>query len=191
MHYMHYKDYIHHDFYVYPPVLLTQYLGHCGHTPCTELYILRIRCITSLAAEKTPSPATGGGGTIWLGGVWGSLLIYIYIYIYTLDYQRLIVSTLIHGKLREFVLFVSFCLRKTLNIYRYIYIYIHQIYVSQLHNPQLRRPIGQHQDTRCRSSHHTDNFGPELMICLTSTNIYKLGSDKSSTITVSNIFYVC
>ena len=101
MHYMHYKDYIHHDFYVYPPVLLTQYLGHCGHTPCTELYILRIRCITSLAAEKTPSPATGGGGTIWLGGVWGSLLI--------------------HGKLREFVLFVSFCLRKTLNIYRYIY----------------------------------------------------------------------
>ena len=44
MHYMHYKVYIHHDFYVYSPVLLTQYLGHCWHTPCTELYFLRIRC---------------------------------------------------------------------------------------------------------------------------------------------------
>ena len=138
-----------------------------------------------------PLPQGEGEPSGW-GGCGGPCsYIYIYIYIYTLDYQRLIVSTLIHGKLREFVLFVSFCLRKTLNIYRYRYIYIHQIYVSQLHNPQLRRPIGQHQDTRCRSSHHTDNFGPELMICLTSTNIYKLGSDKSSTITVSNIFYVC
>ena len=39
----------------------------------------------------------------------------MYIYIYTLDCQRLIVSTLINGKLREFVLFVSFCLRETLN----------------------------------------------------------------------------
>lgn len=38
------------------------------------------------------------------------------------------------------------------------------IYISQLHNPQLRQPIGQNWDTRCRSSHHTDNFGPELMI---------------------------
>ena len=47
MHYMHYKDYIHHG----------------------------------LAAEKTPPPLPQGGGTIWLGegGVWGSLLIYIYI----------------------------------------------------------------------------------------------------------------
>ena len=48
MHYMHYKDYIHHG----------------------------------LAAEKTPPPLPQGGGTIWLGGgVWGSLLIYIYIYV--------------------------------------------------------------------------------------------------------------
>jgi hypothetical protein len=33
-----------------------------------------------LAAEKTPPPLPQGGGTIWLGegGVWGSLLIYIY-----------------------------------------------------------------------------------------------------------------
>ena len=46
MHYMHYKDYIHHG----------------------------------LAAEKTTPPLPQGGGTIWLGGggVWGSLLIYIY-----------------------------------------------------------------------------------------------------------------
>ena len=81
MHYMHYKDYIHHDFYVYSPVLLTQYLGHCWHTPCTELYILRI---SAWLLRKPPSPATAGGGTIWLGegGVWGSLLIYtVYIYI--------------------------------------------------------------------------------------------------------------
>ena len=35
-----------------------------------------------LAAEKTTPPLPQGGGTIWLGGggVWGSLLIYIYIY---------------------------------------------------------------------------------------------------------------
>ena len=48
MHYMHYKDYIHHG----------------------------------LAAEKTPLPCHRGG-PIWLrgGGVWGSLLIYIYIII--------------------------------------------------------------------------------------------------------------
>ena len=50
MHYMHYKDYIHHG----------------------------------LAAEKTPPPLPQGGGNHlagW-GGVWGSLLIYIYIYMY-------------------------------------------------------------------------------------------------------------
>ena len=50
MHYMHYKDYIHHG----------------------------------LAAEKTPPPlpqAGGGEPSGWVGGgVWGSLLIYIYIY---------------------------------------------------------------------------------------------------------------
>jgi hypothetical protein len=48
MHYMHYKDYIHHG----------------------------------LAAEKTPPPLPQGGGTFWRGGggVWGSLLIYIYAY---------------------------------------------------------------------------------------------------------------
>ena len=75
MHYMHYKDYIYHDFYVYSPVLLTQYLGHCWHTPCTELYILRI---SAWLLRKPPSPATGGGEPSgWgRGGVWGSLLIY-------------------------------------------------------------------------------------------------------------------
>ena len=78
MHYMHYKDYIHHDFYVYSPVLLTQYLGHCWHTPCTELYILRI---SAWLLRKPPSPATGGGGTIWLGeGGCGGPCSYIYIY---------------------------------------------------------------------------------------------------------------
>ena len=83
MHYMHYKDYIHHDFYVYPPVLLTQYLGHCGHTPCTELYILRIRCITSLAAEKTPLPChRGRGNHLAGGGVGVPAHIYIYLYIH-------------------------------------------------------------------------------------------------------------
>ena len=157
MHYMHYKDYIHHDFYVYPPVLLTQYLGHCGHTPCTELYILRIRCITSLAAEKTPLPChRGRGNHLAGGGVGVPAHIYIYIYIYTLDYQRLIVSTLIHGKLREFVLFVSFCLRKTLNIYRYIYIYSPDICIptsqpptaaaywsTSGHQMQVKSPYGQ------------------------------------------------
>ena len=73
MHYMHYKDYIHHDFYVYSPVLLTQYLGHCWHS------------------EKTPPPLPQGGGTIWLGGGVGvpahiyicttihTYIIYIYI----------------------------------------------------------------------------------------------------------------
>ena len=80
MHYMHYKDYIHHDFYVYSPVLLTQYLGHCWHTPCTELYILRI---SAWLLRKPPSPATGGGNHLaGGGGVWGSLLIYTY-YIYS------------------------------------------------------------------------------------------------------------
>ena len=64
MHYMHYKDYIHHDFYVYSPVLLTQYLGHCWHTPCTELYILRI---SAWLLRKPPLPCHRGGGTIWLG----------------------------------------------------------------------------------------------------------------------------
>ena len=44
MHYMHYKDYIHHDFYVYSPATI------------------------GLAAEKTPPPLPQGGGTIWLGG---------------------------------------------------------------------------------------------------------------------------
>ena len=46
MHYMHYKDYIHHG----------------------------------LAAEKTPLPCHRGGNHLagW-GGVWGSLLIYIYM----------------------------------------------------------------------------------------------------------------
>ena len=49
MHYMHYKDYIHHG----------------------------------LVAEKTPLPChRGGEPSGWVGGVWGSLLIYIYIYIY-------------------------------------------------------------------------------------------------------------
>ena len=139
--------------------------------------------------RKPPLPCHRGGGTIWLGGVWGSLLIYIYIH------ARLSKIDCINTNSWEItgICTVCFLLLKEnpQYIYRYIYIYIHQIYVSQLHNPQLRRPIGQHQDTRCRSSHHTDNFGPELMICLTSTNIYKLGSDKSSTITVSIIFYVC
>ena len=80
MHYMHYKDYIHHDFYVYSPVLLTQYLGHCWHTPCTELYILRI---SAWLLRKPPSPATGGGGTIWLGeGGCGGPCSYIYIYVH-------------------------------------------------------------------------------------------------------------
>ena len=54
MHYMHYKDYIHHG----------------------------------LAAEKTPPPLPQGGGepSGWVGGgVWGSLLIYIYIYTYIMQ----------------------------------------------------------------------------------------------------------
>ena len=72
MHYMHYKDYIHHDFYVYSPVLLTQYLGHCWHTPCTELYILRIRCITFPGCWETPPPLPQGGGPSgWWGGCGG------------------------------------------------------------------------------------------------------------------------
>ena len=85
MHYMHYKDYIHHDFYVYSPVLLTQYLGHCSHTPCTELYILRIRCITSSnnrlgCWENPPSPATGGGNHLAGGeGGCGGPCSYIYM----------------------------------------------------------------------------------------------------------------
>ena len=61
---MHYKDYIHHDFYVYSPVLLTQYLGHCWHTPWTELYILRI---SAWLLRKPPLPCHRRGGTIWLG----------------------------------------------------------------------------------------------------------------------------
>ena len=83
MHYMHYKDYIHHDFYVYSPVLLTQYLGHCWHTPCTELYILRI---SAWLLRKPPSPATGGGNHLagGGGGVGVPARIYIYIYKYLL-----------------------------------------------------------------------------------------------------------
>ena len=87
---MHYKDYIHHDFYVYSPVLLTQYLGHCWHTPCTELYILRI---SAWLLRKPPLPCHRGGGTIWLGegGVWGSLLIYtLYTHKYTYEYMDFI-----------------------------------------------------------------------------------------------------
>ena len=76
MHYMHYKDYIHHDFYVYSPVLLTQYLGHCWHTPCTELYILRI---SAWLLRKPPLPCHRGGEPSGWGGVWGSLLIYTYV----------------------------------------------------------------------------------------------------------------
>ena len=92
MHYMHYKDYIHHDFYVYSPVLLTQCLGHCWHTPCTELYILRIRCNNRLGCwENPPSPATGGGepsgwGRGGCGGPCSYIHIYIHIYIYTRKY---------------------------------------------------------------------------------------------------------
>ena len=88
MHYMHYKDYIHHDFYVYSPVLLTQYLGHCWHTPCTELYILRI---SAWLLRKPPLPChRGGKPSGWgRGGVWGSLLIYIYITIHNYDLQVL------------------------------------------------------------------------------------------------------
>ena len=87
MHYMHCKDYIHHDFYVYSPVLLTQYLGHCWHTPCTELYILRI---SAWLLRKPPLPCHRGGVTIWLGegGVWGSLLIYTHIHILVNNYYR-------------------------------------------------------------------------------------------------------
>ena len=79
MHYMHYKDYILHDFYVYSPVLLTQYLGHCWHTSCTELNIWRIRCITFPGLlRKPPLPCHRGGNHLAGGGVWGSLLIYIH-----------------------------------------------------------------------------------------------------------------
>ena len=86
---MHHKDYIHHDFYVYSPVLLTQYLGHCWHTPCTELYILRI---SAWLLRKPPSPATGGGEPSgWgRGGVGVPAHIYIYIhlmYIHVLHVQ--------------------------------------------------------------------------------------------------------
>ena len=85
MHYMHYKDYIHHDFYVYSPVLLTQYLGHCWHTPCTELYILRI---SAWLLRKPPLPCHRGGGNHLAGGGGGVGVpahIYIYIYIYILQ----------------------------------------------------------------------------------------------------------
>ena len=76
MHYMHYKDYIHHDFYVYSPVLLTQYRGHCWHTPCTELYILRI---SAWLLRKPPLPCHRGGGepSGW-GGVCGGPCSYIH-----------------------------------------------------------------------------------------------------------------
>ena len=72
------KDYIHHDFYVYSPVLLTQYLGHCWHTPCTELYILRI---SAWLLRKPPLPCHRGGNHLaGGGGGCGGPCSYIYIY---------------------------------------------------------------------------------------------------------------
>ena len=79
MHYMHYKDYIHHDFYVYSPVLLTQYRGHCWHTPCTELYILRI---SAWLLRKPPLPCHRGGGE---PSGWGGC-VGVPAHIYTLRY---------------------------------------------------------------------------------------------------------
>ena len=58
MHYMHYTDYIHHDFYVYSPATI------------------------GLAAEKTPPPLPQGGGTIWLGGGGMGVPAHIYILLY-------------------------------------------------------------------------------------------------------------
>ena len=75
---MHYKDYIHHDFYVYSPVLLTQYLRHCWHTPCTELYPPPTPKQLAWLLRKPPLPCHRGGGTIWLGGGWGGPCSYIY-----------------------------------------------------------------------------------------------------------------
>ena len=86
MHYMHYKDYIHHDFYVYSPVLLTQYLGHCWHTPCTELYILRI---SAWLLRKPPLPCHRRGGTIWLGEG-GGVGVPAHIYIVNLNIHLLL-----------------------------------------------------------------------------------------------------
>ena len=68
MHYMHYKDYIHHDFYVYSPVLLTQYLGHCWHS------------------EKTPPPLPQGGGNHLAGGGGVGVPAHIYIYMHNYTY---------------------------------------------------------------------------------------------------------
>ena len=85
MHYMHYKDYIHHDFYVYSPVLLTQYLGHCWHTPCTELYILRI---SAWLLRKPPLPCHGGGNHLAGGGGGVGVPAHIYIYIYPSNKRR-------------------------------------------------------------------------------------------------------
>ena len=77
MHYMHYKDYIYHDFYVYSPVLLTQYLGHCWHTPCTELYILRI---SAWLLRKPPLPChRGGEPSGWGRGGCGGPCSYIHV----------------------------------------------------------------------------------------------------------------
>ena len=85
MHYMHYKDYIHHDFYVYSPVLLTQYLGHCWHTPCTELYILRI---SAWLLRKPPLPChRGGEPSGWVGGGVG-VPAHIYIYMFEIQCKQ-------------------------------------------------------------------------------------------------------
>ena len=72
MHYMHYKDYIHHG----------------------------------LAAEKTPPPLPQGGEPSgWVGGVWGSLLIYIHIIYYIYIYIPaeiliwLLSATSLHGQI--------------------------------------------------------------------------------------------
>ena len=64
--------------------------------------------------RKPPSPATGGG-TIWLGGgVWGSLLIYIYIYLYVyIDiYIDIYIGVYIY-----------------IHVYIYLYMFINQLYI--------------------------------------------------------------